>query len=402
MAVNRKLSMPYWCVANPVGDPFGPGVMDGISSIEVTDILCDAKRDGLIDFTSAHDDDLVPWDPYNENDITEQGSEAYKTLKMIKEKMEGVNLVFKMATCGLHGNPVFRNGGLTNPDPRIRLLAAKKIMRALRMGDFLGAEYFTYWVARDGFETQFSVPWGRNYKYIIDGLNLVTRYASDRNLSIKKGTIENKPNEPRGEMFLPTVGHSIALISRLENPDFWGVNPELLQHEQMTGLTGVAAAAFAASLEKLFFLHVGNQKPNQFDNDNPVLVGMDGLKEFISILYVLDKMGWEGHVEFDNHMLRTDTAPGKDNRIKLRKDYIELDVEAYRIAEDKANMLADDGEINSLQDMLFSSHLEIADILESGDPEKIAHTDVDYNSVNEEALQIGGLDMVVNKKILGL
>lgn len=402
MAVNRKLSMPYWCVANPVGDPFGPGVMDRISSVEVTDILCDAKRDGLIDFTAAHDDDLVPWDPYNENDITEHGSEAYKTLKTIKEKLESVNLVFKMATCGLHGNPVFRNGGLTNPDPRIRLLAAKKVMRALRIGDFLGAEYFTYWVARDGFETQFSVPWGRNYTYIMDGLNLVMRYTFDRNLSIKKGTIENKPNEPRGEMFLPTVGHSIALISRLENPDFWGVNPELLQHEQMTGLTGVGAAAFAATLGKLFFLHVGNQKPNQFDNDNPVLVGMDGLKEFISILYVLDKMGWEGHVEFDNHMLRTDTAPGKDNRIKLREDYVELDVEAYRIAEDKANLLADDGEINSLQNRLFNSHLEIADILESGDPEKIAHAHVDYNSANEEALQIGGLDMVVNKKILGL
>lgn len=290
MKVRRKLSMPYWCVGNPVGDPFGPAVMDRISSLEVTDILCEAKSDGLIDFTSAHDDDLVAWDPYNEKDDSDPNSEAYKTLKTIKTKLEKAGLPFRMVTCSLHGDPVFRNGGITNPDPRVRLLAAKKVMRALRIGHFLGAEYFTYWVARDGFETQFAVPWGRNYRYLMEGLNLVVRYKEENNLCIQHGTIENKPNEPRGEMFLPTVGHSLALISRLEKPDFWGVNPELLQHEQMTGLSAVAAAGFAASMGKLFFLHVGNQKPNQFDNDNPVLIGMDGLKEFVSILYILNTM----------------------------------------------------------------------------------------------------------------
>lgn len=402
MGTKRKISMPYWCVANPVGDPFGPAVMDRISSVEATDILCEAKNDGLIDFTAAHDDDLVPWDPYNEDDDSQTGSETYKILRTIKEKLDKAGLKFKMVTCGLHGNPIFRNGGITNPDPRVRLFAAKKAMRSLRIGNFLGAEYFTYWVARDGFEAQFTVPWGRNYTYLMDGLNLVTRYARANDLSIKQGTIENKPNEPRGEMYLPTVGHAIALISRLERPDFWGVNPELLQHEQMTGLTGVAAAAMAVSFGKLFFLHIGNQKPNQFDNDNPVLVGMDGLKEFISILYVLEKMGWQGHVEFDNHILRTDTAPGEANKTKIRREFIELNVDAYRTAESRAIKLAEDDEINSIQDKLWNSHQEIADILKNGDLDKISSAGVDYNSVNEEALKLGSLDMLVNKKIMGI
>ncbi|HEB29726.1 MAG TPA: hypothetical protein ENI15_02485 [Spirochaetes bacterium] len=402
MGTKRKISMPYWCAANPVGDPFGPAVMDRITSVEATDILCGAKNDGLIDFTAAHDDDLVPWDPYNEDDDSQTGSETYKILKTIKEKLDKAGLIFKMVTCGLHGNPVFRNGGITNPDPRVRLLAAKKAMRALRIGNFLGAEYFTYWVARDGFETQFAVPWGRNYTYLMDGLNLVARYAKANDLSIKQGTIENKPNEPRGEMYLPTVGHAIALISRLESPDFWGVNPELLQHEQMTGLTGVAAAAMAVRFGKLFFLHVGNQKPNQFDNDNPVLVGMDGLKEFISVLYVLEKMGWQGHVEFDNHILRTDTAPGEANKTAIRREFIELNVDAYRTAESRAIKLAEDDRINSIQDKLWNSHQEIADTLKNGDLGKISGTNVDYDSVNEEALKLGSLDMLVNKKIMGM
>jgi len=368
MNLHRKLSMPYWCVGNPVGDPFGPAVMDRVSSVAVTDILCEAKKDGLIDFTSAHDDDLVTWDPYNENDDTDPKSDTYKTLKTIKDKLERAGLQFKMATCSLHGDPVFRNGGITNPDPRVRLLAAKKVMRSLRIGHFLGAEYFTYWVARDGFETQFAVPWGRNYRYLMDGLNLVFRYTRENNLSIMHGTIENKPNEPRGEMYLPTVGHALAIISRLENPDFWGVNPELLQHEQMTGLSAVAAAGFAA----------------------------------FSVLYILNKMNWDGYLEFDNHILRTDAAPGKENAITLRRKFIELNIDAVRAAENKANQLADDSDIIKIQDRLWNSHQSVEKMLQGGDLQAIEKAVVDYKAVNEEPLELGMLDLVVNKKILGL
>jgi len=402
MVVKRKLSMPYWCVGNPVGDPFGPGVLDGVSSLEITDIVCDAKKKGLIDFTAAHDDDLVTWNPENHMDDQDKNSETFKTLKEIKERLEKADLKFIMATCNLHGNTVFRNGGLSNPDPRVRLLAAQKVMRSLRIGNFLGAEYFTYWVARDGFETQFAVPWEIVYQYIMDGLNLAKRYAKDNKLSIKHGTIEYKPNEPRGEMFLPTAGHSLALISQLEDSDFWGVNPEILQHDQMTSLSSVTSTAFAANLGKLFFLHVGNQKPNQFDNDNPVMVGMDGIKEFISVIYILNRMNWQGHIEFDNHMLRTDATPGEKNRIDLRKRYVELAVDGYRTAERKANELLEYSELKEKQDNLWNLFNEINNILKAGDFAKINNTKIDYKKVNEKAIDIGGLDMLANKKILGM
>ncbi len=70
------------------------------------------KKDGLIDITSAHDDDLVSWDPYNETDDEQSRSETYETLSTIKVKLEKAGLGFKMITCGLHGDPVFRIGEL--------------------------------------------------------------------------------------------------------------------------------------------------------------------------------------------------------------------------------------------------------------------------------------------------
>ncbi len=397
----RRTSMPFWCVGNPVGDPFGVAVMDRLSSLEVGDILCWAKKEKFIDFTSAHDDDLVSWDPKNPEDDLNSNSKTYKTLAELKRKMDKVGLPMIMITCNLHTNPVFRNGGLTNPNPEIRVLAAKKVMRALRIGNFFGAKYSTYWVARDGFETQFAVPWDRCYKYIIEGLNLATRYIHENNLSIEHGTVENKPNEPRGEMFLPTVGHAMALIERLEEPEFWGVNPELLQHEEMTGLSASAAAGFTASLGKLFFLHFGNQKPGQFDNDNPPLIGMDGIKETVGVFWILDQLKWNGHVEFDCHVLRTDCAPGKTNAIDLRKDFIRMCVEALRMTENVADSIMKDSKISKMQAKLWDASPALANILSDGDIEAIRKAKIDIEKVVKTPIGIGRLDLAVNKKMFG-
>jgi len=400
--LTRKLSMPFWCIGNPVGDPFGPGVLSRINSIQVAQILADAGKEGLIHYTAAHDDDLVPWNPDNPEDDLDTSSDTYKTLVQIKEILNSGNIQYKMIGCALHPDPVFRNGGIANPDPRVRVLAAQKIMRALRIGSFLGAEFFTYWVARDGFETQFSVPWDRAYRYLQEALNLVPRYCKQQGLSIKRATIEYKPNEPRGEMFLPTVGHSIALIASLENPDFWGVNPEVLQHDAMTNLSPVAAVAFALYMKKLFFLHVGSQKPGQFDNDNPPTIGMDGLKEMVSIIYILQKLDWDGYIEFDNHMLRTDTVPGTDAAISIRKAYIEMTVDAYRTVEKKATQLFNDDIIAKKQQSVWKDNPTLEALLSVGKCSDILATKIDYLAVARDPIAIGDLDLTVNKKILGL
>jgi len=399
--MKRQLSMPFWCVKSTVGDPFGGSVMDSITAIEACEILCDAKSKGLIDFTSTHDDDIVAWDPANPMDDQDPSSDCYKTIHTLKAMMDKAGLKMKMVTCSLHGDTVFRNGGLTNPDPEIRALAAQKVMRSLRIGNFFGAEFFTYWVARDGFECQFAVPWDRAYGYLEAGLNLATRYIKENKLSMKYATIEPKPNEPRGEMYLATTGHALALISRLEDPSFWGVNPELLQHEGMTNLSATNAAGMAIHAGKLPFLHVGNQKAGQFDNDSPILTGMDGLKEMISVLWILEILDWKGHIEFDNHVLRTDAAPGKVNTIQVRKDFIKFNVESYRMAEKKAEELAKNKELNKIRAELNDKKSANLKALESYDLKALQAAKIDYKKVNETPTSNANLDFAFNKALLG-
>lgn len=333
-------SMPFWCVANPLADPFGGPVQPKPDSLDVAKMLAEARKEGLIEMTSAHDDDLVDWDPEHPEDDLDPKSAAYGKLRAIKEVLDGAGLRVNMATCSLHGNPLFRAGGLTNPDPALRALAARKVERTLRIGALLGADHYTYWVARDGFEVYAKTDFARVYDWLADGLNHVTDYIREAGLSNYKGaTVEPKPNEPRGAMFLPTSGHAVGFIqTRLDRPGFWGVNPELLQHEGMTLLNSVLTVAYLCACGKLKFLHFGSQIKGQFDDDFPPLVGPEGLKETVWMFRALDDCGWKGVVEFDCHMLRAEGSPEKTAESQRR--FIKSCSEAVDICVELARRLS--------------------------------------------------------------
>jgi xylose isomerase len=265
----------------------------------------------------------VPWNPEQPEDDRDEKGEVWDTLMSINVMLDSSGVGVNTATCNLHSNPIFRRGGLTNPDPKIRDLARLKVERTLRIGNLLGAEYFTYWVARDGWEVATTVPWGDIYKWIALGLTDAYWYIKNHYLdSYIGGTIEPKPNEPRGHMFLPTAGHAVGFIEkRLNHPDFWKVNPELTQHEGMTLLDPLTTVAYLVSMDKLAFLHLGNQIKGQFDDDFPPLVGPEHLKETAYMFWLLEKLGWKGVVEFDCHMLRCEADP--NDSIGCRRRFIE-------------------------------------------------------------------------------
>lgn len=332
-------SMPFWCVGNPLADPFGGAVLSEVDSLTTARLIADAAREGLIEATSYHDDDLVPWDPENCEDDLDPSSFTWQRLREIKAILDAAGVRVHTSICNLHGNRLFRNGGLCNPDPEIRRLALLKVQRTLRFGQFFGAEYYTYWVARDGFEVPVVTRWDQVYELLADGLNSVTDYIRQHNMTNYIGaTIEPKPNEPRGQMFLPTSGHAVGFIcSKLKDAGFWGVNPELLQHESMALMNSVMTVSYLISTGKLKFIHFGSQIKAQFDNDFPPLVGPEGLKETVMLFYTLKQLNWKGVVEFDCHMLRAeaDTA----DQINCRRQFIKNCSEALDIALELAERI---------------------------------------------------------------
>jgi len=331
-----KRSMPFWCVGSPLSDPFGGAVMQRLDSLEIAKIIAWAGKQGYVEATSYHDDDLVPWDPANPEDDLDPQSATWKKLRAIKAVLDDAGVEIHASICSLHGNPMFRNGGLCNPDPEIRRFARLKVERTLRIGQFFGAKYYIYWVARDGFEVPVITEWEKVYDWLAEGLNHVYDYIKANNMTNYIGaTVEPKPNEPRGQMFLPTSGHAAGFIlGKLDNPDFWGVNPELLQHESMALMNAVMTVSYLTSMNKLKFLHFGSQIKAQFDNDFPPLIGPEGLKETVMLFYALNRIGWKGVVEFDCHMLRAEGTP--EEAVESRKQFIVDCVTALSMALDLA------------------------------------------------------------------
>ncbi|MBO4303504.1 MAG: hypothetical protein J6A21_02860 [Lentisphaeria bacterium] len=334
-------SMPFWCVANPLSDPFGGPVLPKEDSLQTARLLARAKEENLIDGAAFHDDDLVPWDPEHLEDDLDPRSATYAKLREIKAILDNSGVVMNSAVCNLHGNSMFRNGGLCNPDPKIRALAVSKVKRTLRMGQFFGVQYYIYWVARDGFEVPAAVEWDKVYDYLAQGLNSARSYIAERKMTnYLAATVEPKPNEPRGHMFLPTAGHAVGFIcSKLEDPDFWGVNPELLQHEGMALMDSGLTAAYLVAMNKLKFLHFGSQIKAQFDDDFPPLAGPEGLKETVMLFHTLKKLSWRGPVEFDCHMLRAEADP--EHAEECRYAFIRNCSEALDIALALADRIRD-------------------------------------------------------------
>lgn len=317
-------SMPLWPLLTLLADMFGKAVLEPRTALEAINIACWAAKEGLIELTGAHDNDLVPWDPERPRDDLAEHGHVHQTLVEIKERMREAGLGFHTMTCDLHSPPDFRGGGLTNHDPKLRELAKLKVKRAIRIGHFLNAQVFVYWVARDGFIVAIKTDFGHVYIWIAEGLNEARAYIKKRGFTnYQHGSIEPKPSEPTGHSFIPTAGHAAGFITSplIEDPEFWVVHPELIQHEGMALLDPITCLAYLIAIGKLGFLHFGNQIKAHEDNDFPPLVGPEGLKETAQMFWLLDSLNWKGVVEFDCHMLREDADPA--DPIGCMKRFIE-------------------------------------------------------------------------------
>lgn len=316
-------SVTLWDVRTGLGDMFGQPAINPLSAGRAVELICWGRKEGLIELTSAHDDDLVPWDPKNPNDDQDQSSQTYQALCALKDKLAEAGVEFHTMTCNLHANMVFKNGGLANADPFAINLATQKVQRAIRIGAFLGARVFTYWVARDGWIVPVTTRFESAYQQIAEALNGARDYILKQGYTnYEYGTIEPKPNEPTGHSFIPTAGHAAGFITSLliKDPNFWKVNPELNQHEGMCLLDPVTCVAYLIAIGKLGFLHLGNQIKGHEDNDYPLLVGPEGLKETISMFWALKRCGWNGVGEFDCHPLREDAR--LNDEFNFMKDFI--------------------------------------------------------------------------------
>jgi xylose isomerase len=170
----------------------------------------------------------------------------------------------------------------------------------------LGAEVYVFWGGREGTESAASKRAGDALERYREAIDFLCGYVGDQGYGIRFA-IEPKPNEPRGDIFLPTVGHALHFISTLEHPEMVGVNPEVA-HETIAGLSFVHSVSQALWAGKLFHIDLNSQRVGRYDQD--FRFGAEDLKEAFLLVHLLETSGYDGFRHFDAHAYRSEDPEG--------------------------------------------------------------------------------------------
>jgi xylose isomerase len=252
-----------WTVGNPGRDPFGRETRPPLDPVETVRRLADLGAYGV----SFHDDDLIP--PGSTSD------EREAILKRFRAALDDTGMQVPMATTNLFSHPVFKDGAFTANDPRVRRHALRKALTAIDLAAELGAAVFVMWGGREGVESDAAKDIPAALDCYAEAVNACCAYITERGW-VMEIALEPKPNEPRGNMLLPTVGHALAFIHELEFPDMVGLNPEFA-HETMSGLSFHHAVAQVLWADKLFHIDLNGQVPGKYDQD--FRFGSEGVKD---------------------------------------------------------------------------------------------------------------------------
>jgi len=291
---DARFTFGLWTVGNPGRDPFGDAVRPAADPVETVHRLAEIGAYGV----NFHDDDLVP-----------PGSTAAERdliVKRFREALDATGLKVPMATTNLFHRPVFKEGAFTANDPDVRRLAVAKTMDAIDLGVELGAKVYVLWGGREGCETDAAKPVQAALDRYAEALDLLCAYVDERGYDLRFA-LEPKPNEPRGDILLPTVGHALGFIERLERPEMVGLNPEFA-HETMSGLSFHHAIGQALWAGKLFHIDLNAQRIGKYDQD--FRFGSEGIKDAFFTVRLLESSGWDGMRHFDAHPYRTEGPEG--------------------------------------------------------------------------------------------
>jgi xylose isomerase len=308
-----------WTVGNRGLDPFGHAVRPSLDPVEIVHRLAEIGAYGV----NFHDNDLVP--------AGTPAQQRESIVKRFRHALDETGLRVPMATTNLFSRPVFKEGAFTANDPDVRRFALAKTMDAIELGVELGAGVYVLWGGREGCEADAAKPIAGALDRYKEALDLLCEFVLDRGYALRFA-IEPKPNEPRGNILLPTVGHALAFVDRLEHPEMVGLNPEFA-HETMSGLSfhhGVAQTLWAG---KLFHIDLNAQVPGKFDQD--FRFGSEGLKDAFFLVRLLERSGWDGMRHFDAHPYRTEGAEGVwDFALGCMRTYLMLADRAARFDAD--------------------------------------------------------------------
>lgn len=376
-----RFSFGLWTIAHPGRDPFGDSTRPPLPPVDFVRGLAEIGAWGV----SFHDDDLMSFGAPE--------SQRRRELETFKSALEQTGIVCSMATTNLFWHPVFKDGAFTSNDRDVRRFAIAKTLRNIDIAAELGAPTYVLWGGREGVESAASKEPSDALDRYREALNFLTGYVREKKYNIRFA-LEPKPNEPRGDTFLPTVGHALAFISTLEDSEIVGLNPEVA-HETMAGLSFYQGVAQTIWQNKLFHIDLNDQKIGRYDQD--LRFGSEGIKDDFMLVRLLERTKYAGPKHFDARPYRNEWGDGIwDFARGCMRTYLALAEKAREFDSDprvlEAQRIASVSELGEPTVGPFSVGAAEGLLAEDFDPERLA-----ARTYGNEAL-----DQLVIDHILGI
>ncbi|OEU96620.1 xylose isomerase [Streptomyces oceani] len=379
-----KFSFGLWTVGWQGRDPFGDATRAPLDPVDAVRRLGELGAYGV----TFHDDDLIP----------HSSTEAERTarVRQFRQALDSAGMTVPMATTNLFTHPVFKDGAFTANDRSVRRYALRKTMRNIDLAAELGARTYVAWGGREGSESGAAKDVRAALARLKEAFDLLGEYVTERGYDLRFA-LEPKPNEPRGDILLPTVGHALAFIERLERPALFGVNPEV-GHEQMAGLNvphGIAQALWAG---KLYHIDLNGQSGVKYDQD--LRFGAGDLRAAFWLVDLLESAGYDGPRHFDFKPPRTEGPEGVwDSAAGCMRNYL--------ILRERAAAFRADPEVRealrvSGLDELARPTLDVGETPTALRADRAAFEDFDPERAGERGMGFERLDQLAMDHLLGV
>jgi len=375
-----RFSFGLWTVGWQGVDVFGPASRDLLDPVEATYRLAELGAAAV----TFHDDDLLP------DDATREA-----TLDRFTKALADTGIGVEMVTTNLFSDPVFKEGALTANNREVRRYALAKVLRNVDLAASLGAKTFVLWGGREGAEHGASKRVGAALDRFKESLDLLCSYAIEQGYDIRFA-LEPKPNEPRGDILLPSIGHALALISELEHPEMVGLNPEV-GHEEMAGLNFAHGITQALWHDKLFHIDLNGQHGPRFDQD--LRFGAGNLR---GAFWTVDAMlgagtdlAYDGYVHFDYKPPRAEAMDGvwESARACMRN---------YLILREKVQAFRADPEVTAALDAAGVPELEVPTVGAGESLADIVSATYDLDALRTRSVAMEALDQLAMEHLLGV
>src|SRR6185437_3466898 len=312
-----RFSFGIWTVGWQGVEVFGGAIRPPMPADRAVRKLAELGAYGV----NFHDNDVFPFEA---GDV-----ERDRKIGDFRRALADTGLVVTTATTNLFSHAMFKEGAFTANDRDVRRFALAKVMRNLDLAAELGARVYVFWGGREGAESGAAKDVRAALDRYKEAMDILSGYVLDQGYSLRFA-IEPKPNEPRGDILLPTAGHALAFINELEHPAIVGINPEI-GHEEMASLNYAHGIAQALWHGKLFHIDLNGQNGPRYDQD--LRFGAGNARGAFWVVDTLEAGGYDGPVHFDYKPPRTEDDDGVwDSAAACMRNYLILreKVRAFR------------------------------------------------------------------------